>query len=51
MVKNKAPIGLHVPDGRWDAMEDAPYIEAFFLDENEQLVPTGKDWLRDTCAE
>jgi len=47
MVRNKAPIGLHVPDGRWDVTTDSPYIEAFFLDENEQLQPTNRDWLRE----
>ena len=47
MIRNKEPIGLHVPDGRWNITQDSPYIEAFYLDEQERLVPTGRDWLQD----
>ncbi|MBR4006554.1 PHP-associated domain-containing protein, partial [Fibrobacter sp.] len=47
LTKNRAPIGLHVPAGRWNVAPDAPYIDAFFLNEDEQLTPSGKDWLRD----
>lgn len=46
LIRERAPIGLHVPDGRWNAAEDAPFIESFFLDENEQLKPANRDWLR-----
>ena len=46
MIRNKEPIGLHVPDGRWDVKADAPYIKAYNLNEQEKLVQTQKDWLR-----
>ena len=45
--RNREPLPLHVPHGRWDVTPDSPLIDAFFLDENEKLVPTGRDWLRD----
>ena len=47
LIRNKAPIGLHVPDERWDVQDDSPYIESFYLDDSELLVPTKKDWLKD----
>lgn len=47
MIRNREPLPLHVPQGRWDVTPDSPLIDAFFLDENEKLVPTGRDWLRD----
>ena len=46
LIKDKAPIGLHIPEGRWNVAADAPHIESFWLDENEQIVVTGKDWLK-----
>lgn len=48
MIRNKDEIGLHVPEGRWDVKANAPYIEAYELDEEEQLVRTEQNWLRHT---
>ena len=47
MIRNKTPIGLNVPDTRWDLPADPPHMEPFFLDEQEQLVRTNRDWLRE----
>lgn len=47
MIRSKEPFGLHVPAERWEIRPDSPFIDAYFLNEQESLVPTGKDWLRD----
>lgn len=45
LIRQKKPIGLHVPGDRWDVKADAPVIQSYWLDENEELVATGRDWL------
>ena len=33
-----------VPKGRFDLTDDMPNLASYWLDENEQPVPTGRDW-------
>lgn len=47
IIRNQMPIGLNVPDGRWDVPADPPYMETFFLDEHECLMPDKNNWLKD----
>ena len=51
LIRENKPIGLHVPEGRWDVEKDAPYIGAYDLDEQEHLIRTEKNWLRHTPNE
>ena len=46
MIRSGESFSLHIPDGRFDT--DCPQIDSFFLDEQENLQPTGRprpeDW-------
>ena len=44
LILNHGPIGLDVPKGRFDLTDDMPNLASYGLDENEQPVPTGRDW-------
>lgn len=44
LILNHGPIGLDVPKGRFDLTDDMPNLASYWLDENEQPVPTGRDW-------
>ena len=47
IISDKNPIGLLVPEGRFDLPENASIDErhrAFLLDEDERDVPAGKEW-------
>ncbi len=45
IIKTRQPVGLIKPEGRFDVPENAPEPEAFWLDENEQLVAANHAWL------
>ena len=46
IIRNREPIGLHIPEGRFDiAPEDQLVLDAFWLDKNENAVPTNRDWV------
>ena len=47
IIRTRQPIGLCVPDSRFDIREDAPHLDTYWMDENEELVPTGRDWLHE----
>lgn len=48
IIRQKGEIGLRVPPSRFELHpETDPAIESNWLDENEQLVPTGRDWLKE----
>lgn len=46
LIRQKEEIPFFVPNGRFDVTPDAPQLESFWLDENEQRQPTGRDWLQ-----
>jgi len=48
MIRDHQPIGLHVPRERFEMPEDYRVDDrhkAYMLDENEQDVPAGKEWI------
>ena len=46
LIRNRGKIGLYVPEGRFELHPgEDPHIESFWLDENEEAVPTERDWL------
>lgn len=47
LIREHQPIGLKVPLERF-AVDEAndPVIKSYWLDDKEQLAPTGRDWLR-----
>ena len=46
MIRSRAPIGLHVPQERWDAdLLASPRIEAYELNEAETIEPVDLSWL------
>ena len=46
IILEKQPISLHVPQDRWNAEPgSAPAIPSYYLDEEEELQPTGVNWL------
>lgn len=51
LILEKAPIGLHVPEKRFEITPELPSAEgldpAFFLTEEETLIPSEKNWLYD----
>lgn len=48
LIRNRGKIGLVVPEGRFDLdPENAPVLETFWLDENEDTVLTNRDWLHE----
>ena len=47
ILKHKK-IGLYVPENRFVQDPDhSPYYETFWLDEEEKLVPTERDWMHE----
>lgn len=44
LILNHGSIGLDVPEGRFAPTDDMPKLETYWLDEQEQPVPTGRDW-------
>ena len=46
-ILTRQPISLCVPDSRFDIPADAPRLNTFWMDEKEDLVPTGRDWLHE----
>lgn len=50
IILTRKPIGLHVPQDRFLPPPDAPALETFWLDDQEQLIPTGRDWLHEPLA-
>lgn len=49
MINNKKGVSLFVPEGRFAVnVDQAPRLETFWLDEREQPVATGRDWLHET---
>jgi len=47
IILNRQPIGLCVPDSRFAVPADAPVLSTYWMDEKENLVPTGRDWLHE----
>ena len=47
VILTRQPIGLCVPDSRFDIPADAPRLNTFWMDENENLIPTNRDWLHE----
>ena len=48
IIRNRGKIGLVVPEERFvQDPDNSPALETFWLDENEQLVPTDRDWLNE----
>lgn len=47
IIRSRGPIGLKVPEGRFDLQDDFPELETYWLDENEQPYPTNRSWLKD----
>ena len=45
IIREKRPIGLVMPEGRFHVPAGAPEPEAFWLDEDEQLVAAKRTWL------
>ena len=46
IVRNHGKIGLVVPEDRFvQDPANSPYYETFWLDENEKLVETNRDWM------
>ncbi|MDR0897419.1 MAG: PHP domain-containing protein [Oscillospiraceae bacterium] len=45
LIRHRGRIGLNVSPKRFERAEGAPHIETFYLDENEEPVATGRDWL------
>ena len=46
IILNREPIGLHVPKERFSIQPgDQLQKEVFWLDENENAIPDGRDWL------
>lgn len=44
IILSKERIGLRVCEGWFDRREDEPELTSYWLDENEELVPTGRKW-------
>lgn len=47
IIRQRQPIGLTVPDSRFAIDPGAPALATYWMDENEELVPTGRDWLHE----
>lgn len=48
IVRNHGKIGLVAPESRFvQDPDNAPFYETFWLDENEKMVPTNRDWLHE----
>lgn len=48
LIRSRGKIGLIVPPDRFEIDPDnAPEVETFWLDENEDTVPTHRNWLQD----
>jgi len=48
IIRNRGRIGLVVPEERFvQDPENSPVLETFWLDENEDTVPTNRDWLHE----
>lgn len=47
LILHHGPIGLKVPQGRFDLDPDYPDLETYWLDEDEQPYPTHRSWLKD----
>ncbi len=45
IIRQKQPIGLIHPQGRFDVLPDDPEPQVHWLDENEQLVAAERSWL------
>lgn len=46
IVKNKGKIGLLAPESRFvQDPDNSPVMETFWLDEEEQVFETGRDWM------
>lgn len=46
IIRNRGPIGLHVPEGRFTVQpEDQLKVEVCWLDENENAIPDHREWL------
>lgn len=48
LIRSRQPIGLHVPQERFIVKSDYPFIDSYWMDEQEDPVPTGVNWLEDT---
>ena len=47
LIRNRGKIGLHVPANRFEIQpEDQLERDVFWLDENENAIPSTRDWLR-----
>jgi len=46
LILPHGPIGLKVPQGRFELSEDFPELDTYWLDENEQPYPTHRSWLK-----
>lgn len=48
IIRSRGKIGLVVPEERFmQDPDNSPALETFWLDENEQLVSTDRDWLNE----
>lgn len=47
LILTRQPIGLAVSEDRFTIPQDAPHLETFWMDDDENLVPTGRDWLHE----
>jgi len=45
IIRSKQQVRLHVPQSRFAIPDPKPFIHAYWMDENEDIVPTGVDWL------
>ena len=45
VILTRQPIGVTAPASRFEIPQDAPHLVSYWMDDNEELVPTGRDWL------
>ena len=49
IVRSHGKIGVVAPPERFvQDPENSPFYETFWLDENEKMLPTGRDWMNET---
>ena len=48
ILKEGKPIGLCVPSSRFDVAPDAPALSTYWMDDHEELIATGRDWLHES---
>lgn len=47
VIRERQPIGLNVPPERFALHGDEPRLTTYWMDAEENLVPTGRDWLHE----